>query len=148
MMIQGMANQGMGHHTLPSPSSSGAGVGPGFLFLQQPGIPAGHHQGGRDISPGSTPGLGGPQPPPAATPPALMDDRNWLQQQHQQQQQQQQQNMFFGAGPARHMMNMDKMSLEEQIKNQDIFALQVNFLKKKFDIHTKETKRKIGKYIS
>merc|ERR1712018_1022134 len=38
MMIQGMANQGMGHHTLPSPSSSGAGVQPGFFTI----IPTGH----------------------------------------------------------------------------------------------------------
>ena len=70
MMIQGMANQGMGHHTLPSPSSSGAGVQPGFFTI----IPTGHHQGGRDISPGSTPGLGH-HPAPSATPPTLMEDR-------------------------------------------------------------------------
>ena len=58
------------------------------------------------------------QPAPAATPPALMDDRNWL----QQQQHQQQQNMFFGQ--PRHVMNMqDKMSLEEQIKTQDLFSM-------------------------
>lgn len=120
MMIQGMANQAMGHHTLPSPSSSGSGISPGFVFLQQPGIHTGHHQaGGRDISPGSTPGLH--QPAPAATPPALVDDRNWLQQQHQQQHPQQQ-NMFFGQ--PRHVMNMqDKMSLEEQIKTQDLFPV-------------------------
>merc|ERR1712223_2179786 len=67
MMIKGMANQGMGHHTLPSPSSSGAGVQPGFFTI----IPTGHHQGGRDISPGSTPGLGH-HPAPSATPPTLM----------------------------------------------------------------------------
>ena len=109
MMLQGMAShQGMGPHghTLPSPSNSGAG----FLLLQQPGIP-GHHQGGRDISPGSTPGLH--QPPPAATPPNLVDERNWMQQQ--------QQNLLFG-GP-RQMMNMDK-SLEEQIKTHDMFTMQ------------------------
>ena len=104
MMLQGMAShQGMGpHHTLPSPSNSGAG----FLLLQQPaGIP-GHHQGqGRDVSPGSTPGLH--QPPPAATPPNLVDERNWMQQQ--------QQNLLFG-GP-RGVMNMADKSLEEQIKN-------------------------------
>ena len=110
MMLQGMAShQGMGPHghTLPSPSNSGA---QGFLLLQQPaGIP-GHHQGGRDVSPGSTPGLH--QPPPAATPPNLVDERNWMQQQ--------QQNLLFG-GP-RGMMNMDK-SLEEQIKSHENNAM-------------------------
>jgi len=109
MMLQGMAasHQGMGpHHTLPSPSNSGAG----FLLLQQPGIP-GHHQGGRDISPGSTPGLH--QPPPAATPPNLVDERNWMQQQ--------QQGLLFG-GP-RQMMSMDG-GLEEQIGgSHDMFTM-------------------------
>ncbi len=105
MMLQGI-NQAIAgpHHTLPSPSNS---AGHGFLLLQQPQPGPGMPHQGRDISPGSTPGLGQglPQPPPSATPPSMIDDRSW---QHQ--------GLFFGG----HRQMIDK-GLEEQMKNQDLF---------------------------